>query len=262
VTARHPPEDSGGHVASARYGWREALLLALVAAPLSVLVLAVDPIPQDSRYHALADTRPLLGIPNFADVASNIAFLLVGALGLRLCASRAIGGAALSWTVFFLGATAIAAGSAYYHWAPSDATLAWDRLPMTILFMALFSALVSEHVRPALERVLLPVSLAAGMASVAWWLYADDLRFYAWVQLAPLASVAFILLAYRGRCTHREYLAYGLFAYAVAKIAELFDTAIFRLTGEAISGHTVKHLLAALAILAVYVMLKERRRVP
>jgi hypothetical protein len=244
-----------------RFGWREGTLLALVGLPLLVLLLAVDPIPQDSRYHALADTRRLFGIPNFADVLSNVAFLIVGVLGLRLCARGGSGGAALSWTVFFLGAAAVTAGSAYYHWSPSDATLTWDRLPMTILFMGLFSALVSEHVRLDLERVLLTVSIVVGVASVAWWRYADDLRFYAWVQFAPLAVIAFLLFAYRARHTHRQYLAYGLLVYAAAKVAEAADAAIFDMTGEIISGHTMKHLLAAAAMLAVYLMLRKRRRV-
>ena len=262
VTSPRPGSERGRQIGSpARLGWREAALLALVVVPLAILLL-VEPIAQDSRYHALADTRTLFGIPNFSDVASNIAFLLVGVLGLRLGAKGGSGGAALSWTVFFAGAAAIAAGSGLYHWAPSDATLAWDRLPMTILFMALFSALVSEHVRLALERVLLPTALMLGIASVAWWRYADDLRFYAWVQFAPLVALVFLLLAYRGRYTHRQYLAYGLLLYAAAKVAEAQDATIFELTGETISGHTVKHLLAAAAVFAVYLMLRKRRISP
>ena len=110
------------------FGWREVTLLALAAIPLAVLMLGVEPIPQDSGYHALADNRPLLGIPNFANVASNVAFLIVGALGLHLCLTRGASGASRSWLVFFIGAAAVAAGSAYYHWTPDDATLAWDRL--------------------------------------------------------------------------------------------------------------------------------------
>ena len=243
------------------FGWREVTLLALAAIPLAVLMLGAEPIPQDPSYHALADTRTLLGIPNCANVASNVAFLIVGVLGLHLCLTRGASGASRSWLVFFIGAAAISAGSAYYHWAPDDATLAWDRLPMTIVFMALFAALTSEHVRLHLEHVLLPVALVLGAASVAWWRYADDLRFYAWVQFAPLVMIAFLLLAYRGRYTHREYLAYGLVAYALAKATELGDAAIFDWTGRMISGHTLKHLLAALALFAVYLMLRKRRRV-
>jgi hypothetical protein len=240
-------------------GWREAALLALIGLPLAVLIVFVEPLPQDDRYHAFADARTLFGVANFGNVVSNAAFLLVGALGLRLCFSRGSGGAQRSWTVFFFGAVAVAAGSAYYHWSPADATLVWDRLPMTVVFMALFSALLAEHLRPGLERVVLPAALVVGAASVAWWRYADDLRFYAWVQFAPLAVIVFLLLAYRARYTHRAYLGYGLLAYAAAKIAEVGDGAIFEWTARAVSGHTLKHLLAALALFAVYLMLARRR---
>jgi hypothetical protein len=247
--------------ASQTLRWRELTLLAFAALPLLVLVLGVEPIPQDPRYHVLADNRTLFGVPSFANVASNLAFLIVGALGLHLCLTNGVRGAARSWLAFFAGASAIAFGSAYYHWAPDDAALTWDRLPMTIVFMAVLCALVAEHVRLDLERLLLPLTLAIGMASIAWWRYTDDLRIYAWVQFAPLATIVFLLVAYRARYTHREYLAYGLIAYGFAKVAEVGDGAIFELTAGAISGHTVKHLLAAVALLMVYLMLRARRPV-
>jgi hypothetical protein len=251
---------AGTSVAAGRtLRWRQLTLLALAAFPLLALVLGADPIPQDPRYHALADTRTLLGVPSFANVASNLAFLIVGALGLHLCLTRGVNGAARSWLVFFAGASAIAFGSAYYHWTPDDAALTWDRLPMTIVFMALLCALVSEHVRLDLERALLPLTLAIGVASIAWWRYSGDLRIYAWVQFAPLAMIVFLLIAYRGRYTHREYLGYGLAVYVLAKGAEAADGAIFELTGGTLSGHTVKHLLAAIALFAVYLMLGKRR---
>jgi hypothetical protein len=256
-----PPPSVASAPTSGTPGWREATIVVLVAIPLAVLMLAVAPIPQDASYHALADTRAFLGIPNFANVVSNVAFLLVGVFGLRLCSRNRTGGAALSWNMFFLGAVAISVGSAYYHWAPGDSTLAWDRLPMTIVFMALFAALVSEHLRLEMEPVLLPVGLLVGIASVAWWRYTDDLRLYAWVQFAPLAIIVFLLIAYRGRYTHREYLAYGLVAYALAKAAEAGDGTIYELTAHAISGHTLKHLLAAVSLLMVYLMLSRRRPV-
>jgi hypothetical protein len=44
-------------------------------------------------------------------------------------------------------------------------------------------------------------------------------------------------------------------------VAEVGDTAIFDLTARTISGHTIKHLLAALSLYAVYAMLKKRRPV-
>ena len=240
---------------------KELALVFLVLAPLCVLFAAVPPIAQDAAYHVLADTRSWLGIPSFANVASNVAFLIVGFLGLKLCAGRGVSGAGRSWTVFFFGVVLVALGSAYYHWAPANETLAWDRLPMTIAFTALFSALVAEHVRPEIERALLRGALLTGIAAVGWWHYTGDLRLYAWVQFAPLLALGFIAVAFSARYSHRGWLLVGLALYALAKVAEHMDASIFAATSGFVSGHTLKHLIAALAPLCVYIMLRDRRLV-
>jgi hypothetical protein len=229
--------------------------------PLAVLLAAVPSIPQDPAYHMLADTRTLLGVPNFLDVISNAGFLIVGLLGLRLWASgRTVDGAALSWRVFFVAVLGVAFGSGYYHLNPSDSTLVWDRLPMAIAFMALFAGVVAEHLGDALERRLLVAAVAIGAASIAWWQYADDLRLYAWVQFGPFLAILYVLLACRGRYSHRYYLGLGFCTYAFAKLAELGDAAIFSATSALVSGHTLKHLFAALAPWCVYLMLARRQR--
>jgi hypothetical protein len=48
--------------------------------------------------------------------------------------------------------------------------------------------------------------------------------------------------------------------YAAAKVTEAFDLAIYRM-GEVVSGHSVKHVLAALAVYAVAEMLRRRAAV-
>jgi len=242
--------------------FREAALIALLLAPLAILFAAVPPIAQPLQYHALADQRTILGVPNFANVMSNAAFLVVGLLGLRLCRSGRVHGALHSWTAFFVGVLLVAFGSAYYHWTPDNHTLAWDRLPMTIATMGLFCALIAEHVRLDIERRLLAPALLVGVLSVAWWRYADDdLRLYAWVQFAPFLALVYLLLMWPARYSHRGYLALGVLCYAAAKAAEFGDVAIYSATAGAISGHTVKHLLAAMATLCVYLMLRARRAV-
>lgn len=231
-------------------------------APLAVLLHAVSPIPQDPNYHALADARALFGIPHFANIASNAGFLIVGLLGLALCLGRGVAGATRSWTTCFLAVALVALGSAYYHARPDNSTLVWDRLPMAIAFMALFSAVIAEHLRPRLELVLLPLAIATGLASVIWWHYTDDLRFYAWAQFSPLAAIVFVMLAYPPRFSHRAFWVYGLIGYALAKIAEVGDHWLYAATAGAISGHSVKHLLAALAMFLVYLMLRARQPLP
>jgi hypothetical protein len=239
--------------------WREALLLLVLLAPLALL-LAGDPIHQDARLHDYADRRMFLGVPNFFDVVSNLAFLLVGLVGLFTGAAGS--GASRSWLAAFLGTALVCFGSGYYHWAPDNERLVWDRLPMTLAFMGLFVALLSEHLGERFERVLLAPALLAGIASVAWWHYTDDLRPYIWVQLAPFLAVLVVLFAFAGRYTRRAYLLYGLVLYALAKISETYDGEIYSLTARSLSGHTLKHLLAACAVLMVYLMLVRRAPLP
>ena len=216
------------------------------------------PIPQDKAYHFFADVRTCLGIQNFGNVASNLAFLLTGIIGWAWCYRNLKTGARLSWMIFFAGVSLVFAGSGFYHATPNDDTLVWDRLPMTIAFMGLFAALVGEHLGMQYERPVLIPALVIGVASVFWWRYTDDLRVYVWVQGAPLLAIPFILAMFPGRYTHRVYLLYGLAFYALAKVAEFYDRETFGLTSQFISGHSVKHLLAAGAPLFLYLMLRRR----
>jgi len=62
-------------------GTRIAILVAIAAVVVLAAVL-LPPIPQPLSYHAFADQQDLVGVPNFADVVSNSAFLLVGLYGL------------------------------------------------------------------------------------------------------------------------------------------------------------------------------------
>jgi len=238
---------------------RELALVFLVLAPLGVLFAAVPPIAQDPAYHVLADQRGFLGVRNFANIISNVSFLIVGVMGLRLCLGSRVDGASRAWTVFFLGIFLIAFGSTWYHWSPNNETLAWDRIPMTVAFMALFAALVAEHVTPAIERGVLRGALVVGIVSVGWWHYTGDLRPYVWMQFAPLLALVFMVIAFPGRHSHRAYLILGLLLYGLAKVAELGDAAIFAATSGAISGHSVKHLLAACSPYCVYLMLRRRK---
>lgn len=238
-----------------------AVLLVVMISPLVYLLLLQAPIPQDKGYHLFADARTCLGIRNFGNVASNLAFLLVGVIGAIWCYRNLKTGARLSWMVFFTGVALVFAGSGYYHVTPNDDTLVWDRLPMTLAFMALFAALIGEHLGTQFERPVLIPALLIGIASVFWWRYTDDLRVYIWVQLAPLLAIPFILGMFSGRYTHRSYLLYGLLFYALAKVAEYYDRETYALTSLFVSGHSVKHLLAAMAPLYLFLMLRRRSQV-
>lgn len=241
-------------------GWRYATLGFLMIGSLAA-VMSLDPIPQDLAYHDFADQRTMLGIPNALDVLSNLPFLLVGYLGLRHCLRADLGAGRAAWLVLFAGVALVSVGSAYYHWAPDNGTLVWDRLPMTVGFMGLFAALLGEYVHESVaRRGLLPLVLV-GAASVFYWHWTDDLRPYAWVQFFPLLTIPAVMLLFRARHTHGWLLLVALAWYLGAKVTEHFDDEIFALAGGIVGGHAIKHVLAALGGYSLLVMLQRRQPV-
>jgi hypothetical protein len=214
-------------------------------------MLLLDPIPQDPAYHAFADGQARLGVPNFWNVATNLPFLVAGTLGWLRIRRLASAGLATHYRVLCTAVALVAFGSGWYHLEPSNATLVWDRLPMTVAFMAFLSALVADRISWVLGRALLWPLVVAGIASIAWWVRteaagAGDLRAYALVQFLPLLLAPLILALWRGGSlsARKLWLAFG--AYAAAKLVEHFDAAILAATGS-VGGHALKHLLAALA---------------
>jgi hypothetical protein len=236
---------------------RHAILIAIIAAVIGA-VMSRDPIPQPLAYHDFADDRAFLGVPNLLNVVSNLGFLIVGLMGLGHCLRKRPREAAWSWVTLFVGVTLVCAGSAYYHLAPDNGTLVWDRLPMTVGFMGLLVAVLAEHIEPALDRIALAPAVLVGILSVVYWSQVDDLRPYFSVQGAALLSVLAALVLYRGRYSHRWLLFAALLTYGLAIASEQLDKQIYALTFQAMSGHTLKHLLAALALYWIYLLLRRR----
>ena len=138
-----------------------AIALAVLAAGVLLVMVFTGPIEQPQDYHIFSDRRGLGGIPNTWNVLSNLGYLFVGFLGVFLCLGRRPPGARRAWITFFTAVVFVAAGSSFYHWNPNDASLAWDRLPMAVSFMALLVAVAAENLRLSLERVLTPLVMAA-----------------------------------------------------------------------------------------------------
>ena len=251
---------------------RIGLALALALAAIVALV-AQGPIPQDPAYHAFADTRAVFAIANGLNVLSNVPFAIVGLLGLAVVA-RAPGAAftddwaRLPYAALFGGTALTAVGSSYYHLAPDDARLVWDRLPMTVAFMGLATAVIAERVGgPAAKRAFGPL-LAFGVASVGFWHWtelrgAGDLRPYAVAQFGTLALVTVLVAVRPDPRRGRRYLAAALVLYAVAKALEMADAEVLAVTGV-VSGHTLKHVVAAAGIgcLALEIARRPRGRAP
>jgi hypothetical protein len=208
---------------------------------------------QPLEYHGFADRRGALGITNFMDVASNVGFLLAGIAGLVVVAVRrsAFEFQVERWpyAVFFLGLLLTSVGSAYYHLAPDNATLFWDRLPMTVAFMGLVSSQVVDRVSVRAGLMLLPPMLIAGAASVMYWQVTEragegNILPYAILQGYTIVVLLLIAVLYRSRYTEARALYYVFAWYVLSKLLESFDGEIYAM-GHIASGHTLKHLAAA-----------------
>ncbi len=219
------------------------LLFTLLALAISA-TFNTKPIIQDEAYHQFSDQSSIFGIPNFWNVISNLPFFLVGIFGIKQFVKA---GCHWIYTLFFMGVSCVAFGSAYYHWAPISSTLLWDRLPMTVAFMSLFSISIKEFISDKLGRQLLLPLMVIGICSILYWKFTGDLRIYAFVQFYPILGIPIILIFYKSS-THKTK-AYWLLilAYGVAKVFEHFDTQIHQVIGI-ISGHTLKHVIAAAGI--------------
>ncbi len=244
-------------------------VLAVIALVTAGVALALSPIPQPLAYHDFAEQRTLLSIPHVGDVVSNIAYLVVASLGFAFLMGRdgrdRLAGFEdrLAYLVFFAAIAAISVGSAYYHLNPTNQTLLWDRLPMAVAFTAIFAAFVGDRIHArAGAFVVLPIAVALGIASLVYWHVSEaagrgDLRFYFLVQALAIVLVPLNCALFRGRHTSGRFVVYILVLYGLGLACELLDDGIYRFLGGIVSGHTIKHLLTALAIYMVVPMLRR-----
>lgn len=230
-----------------------ATILLLISVCALLAVASHGRIPQDPSYHLFADTRSFAGIANFGDVFSNLPFLMVGLYGLARSRRLAQPKCRNAYVALCAGILLVSLGSAYYHLSPSTPTLLWDRLPMTVAFMALFSMLLEERVTES--RWTLPPLLAAGLASAAYWYWtesrgAGDLRPYLLVQFLPILLIPLILALYPRKYLANNLLVGALILYVAAKLFESHDRQVLA-SISILSGHTIKHLLAGAATLCI-----------
>ena len=238
----------------------------------AIAAVVVPAMPQPLSYHAFADCRTIWSVPNFFNVVSNLPFLVGGAMGLAIIWKG--GGAFLDpreqlpYLVFFLGALLTSAGSAWYHLAPDNPRLVWDRLPMTLGFAGLVAAAAAERANLRLGlRSLWPL-LALGAGTVIYW-YATEragagnvIPYAAYQGWSILVIVLLIFVFPARRYSHGALLLWAAGWYGLAKVFETCDLGIYRLTGGLLSGHTIKHLLAAGAVFAIVRQLRLRRALP
>ncbi|RLA60944.1 MAG: alkaline phytoceramidase [Epsilonproteobacteria bacterium] len=242
------------------------IFLAFMAMLILFGLSMLDPISQDITYHNFADTRSFYHISNFWNVLSNLAYLLVGLYAFyALLVSRKLvyeKQMKVAYMYFFMGIILVSFGSGYYHLAPNNETLIWDRLPMVIAFMSLFAIVISEFISLEEGKRLLYPLLVLGIFSVLYWAYTQmqgygDLRLYVFVQFFPMLIIPMLLLYFKSTFTRLRGYWYLLVTYLAAKICEHFDTAIYEILGF-MSGHTLKHILSAFGLYLLLKMMTER----
>lgn len=234
--------------------------------------MILPPISQSPGYHQFADQRNFLGIPNFNDVISNLAFLFSGSAGLvflwqvyRTPAQTTFHDIkeCLPYGVLFFSVTAAAFGSMYYHWTPDIGHLMWDRLSIAISITALLAATLVDRVDPTLGLWSLPLLVVLGICSVLYWHWTElqgsgNLNFYIVIQFYSILLIVWISLYFPSRYTHGSDVYQVIALYAMAKLAEMLDGSIFVWTDGKLSGHTLKHLIAAYAAYRIVQILRKR----
>jgi hypothetical protein len=237
--------------------WGAALVI------FGVLMVVSPKIPQSEEYHDFADQRKLFfGIPNTLNVISNIPFFF-GIIGLVLCYWKnyfqlSLQGELWGWTLFYVGVAGVAFGSSYYHLNPNDATLVWDRLPMTVAFTSIMAIFIIERVDEKKGTISLLPLLLAGVLSIMYWRYFDDLRPYAAVQFVPCIVIPIMAIIIPPMYTHSSYWLWAAGFYLLAKVTEALDKPIYKWTHQIVSGHTLKHLFAAMVPVYLTLMLAKR----
>lgn len=232
-----------------------------------ISALFIGPIAQNQEYHLFADQRTFFSIPNFWNVVSNIPFGIAGICGIFYCFREIIKTTDYQSVapifIFFVGIFLTGIGSTYYHLNPSNETLFWDRLPMTISFMAFFTIVIIEFISIKLgARLFIPL-LISGILSLLYWQITEskgvgDLRFYVLVQFLPIAIITAILILYKNKNRSALYF-FVLSTYLMAKLFEINDDLIF--STNHISGHSIKHIIASVAPLLFFVGLSKRKHV-
>ena len=232
------------------------ILLLLLSSAITVLVIMFVPsVSQDPGYHNFADQRNILGIPHFWNVVTNIPFLVLGITGFFKIQKQELTGILpdffRAYLAFFMGLVLIGLGSGYYHLDPSNSTLVGDRMAITITFMSFFVLIFGESISTKIASRLLVPLMFLGLASVVYWnitenLGKGDLRFYALVQFLPMLLIPLMLLFYGSCLSGRRWILAIVLVYGTAKIAEMYDQQIYELIG--LSGHSIKHLIAAFGV--------------
>ena len=248
---------------------RECALLVFFAALLVIAFVGPALPPPEAGAAPFADRRSWHGLPNAMDVLSNLPFAAIGLWGLlqlrRLhraqeaaahaepasSAAKEPYNALECAGMFFAGLILTAAGSAFYHLHPDPLRLAADRAGMAVAFAGIVGVAVCDRVSSRAGRPAAWLTLAGGWLAVAVSHATGNVLPWGLVQFGGMAVLLTLALAKPVDSGMGFKPGWVIFLYGLAKLFELSDHAIFEATHELVSGHTLKHLAAALAALPV-----------
>jgi hypothetical protein len=241
----------------------EALLL-LACLALAAVALFGPAMAQPADYHAFADQRVLWGLPFAMDVLSSLPFALAGAAGARClfalpACKVGIGQRAMA-ALFLAGLVLTAAGSMWYHLRPDDAGLAIDRYAMAVAFAGLLGLAAAGRVSERAGVVLGLALLVLAPLGVQAWSATGNVLPWAVLQFGGMALVLWLALLRPGPGALDIRWGLVILAYAAAKLLEANDHWVYQATGQLVSGHTLKHVVAALAAWPVVAAIRSRAK--
>ena len=229
---------------------------------LLILAIFLPSIQQDQNYHNFADQRALFGVNNAFDTLSNLAFIIVGILGLFNFYNNKFIKISNSFSVilnlFFISIILTGLGSGYYHLSPNDFTLVFDRLALTLVFTFILAMLANVRISERSGFHTLAELIILAPLTVLIWNYNGNLTPYAVLQFGGIIIIVLTLLLTKAQ-KQSPCFASLIILYGFAKVAEFYDVEIFKLSQNLISGHTLKHLIGALAVLIFIAPLKIKK---
>ncbi|WP_210543536.1 hypothetical protein [Rhodoferax sp. PAMC 29310] len=214
--------------------------------------------------HPFVDARTLWGMPNGMDVLSNTPLGLAGLIGLLTLRGKPVSRATRNaMAVFFAGLLLAGMGSAWYHWLPDASGLVVDRLGMAVTFAGAIAVALAERIDQRAAQTSLVAILATAIVSAALPFTHGNVLTWVVVQFGGMALILWAAMQTRLADAVGVNLGALIAIYVLAKLCELNDATLFHLSGEWISGHSLKHGVAALAVLPVIVaLLRQNAQAP